>query len=255
MGGPQPSAPANPPPAPTVQETTAQAIQAQIDALPKILEAQKQYGGQYSEEQLKSLKTYAPQFAEQALALEEQFAPQYKRISDLLNPEIGAAQKTLTDFLSATDQQEYEALKPGLLEDVRSAQAVRGIGAISPLGSIDESVQLQRLKQSLKDRRLNIALSTAGRTPISGMVQMGQGTTGTSQLVQNVSPSDAIGYQSSLNQFNASIFGTQANIFGTQSNAATAIRGQNVSMINSAIGQSGSLANTGAGIGIMKGWI
>jgi hypothetical protein len=205
MGGKQPSAPA----APSAAETSAQAIQAQIDALPKILEAQKQYGSQFSEEQLKSLTEYAPQFAEQALKLEEQYAPQYKRISDILNPEIGAAQKTLTDFLGATDDQEYQALKPGLLEDVRGAQSQRGLGAISPLGSIDESVQLQRLKQSLKDRRLNIALSTAGRTPISGMVQMGQGTTGTGQLVQNVQPGEVMGYQTSLNNFNASIFNSQ----------------------------------------------
>ncbi len=257
MGGgqSQPSPPSAPTPAPTVQETTAQSIQAQIDALPRILEAQRQYGGQFSEEQLSSLRRYAPQFAEQALALEEQFAPQYKRISDLLNPEIGAAQKTLTDFLDATDDQEYNALKPGLLEDVRGAQSQRGLGAISPLGSIDESVQLQRLKQSLKDRRLNIALSTAGRTPISGMVNMGQGTTGVGQLVQNVTPSDAIGYQSALNNFNASIFGTQANIFGTQSQAATATRGQNVSMINSGIGQVGSLAETGMAGAFLFCWV
>lgn len=239
-GGQQPSAPQAPAPAPTVSETSAEAIQAQIDALPKILAAQKEYGSQFSEEQLKSLKEYAPQFAEQALKLEEQYAPQYKRISDILNPEIGAAQKTLTDFLGATDQQEYESLKPGLLEDVRGAQSQRGLGAISPLGSIDESVQLQRLKSSLKDRRLNIALSTAGRTPIGGMVQMGQGTTGTSQLVQNVSPGEMVGYQSSLNQFNASIFGTQANIFGTQSEAVTQRRAQNVSMINSGMSMVGS---------------
>jgi hypothetical protein len=253
-GGNQPSAPQAPAPAPSVQETSAQAIQAQIDALPKILAAQQQYGSQFSEEQLKSLKEFAPQFAQQALDLEEQFAPQYKRISDMLNPEIGAAQTTLTNFLNQTDDQEYASLRPGLLEDVRGAQSQRGLGAISPLGSIDESVQLQRLKSSLKDRRLNIALSTAGRTPIGGMVQMGQGTTGTGQLVQNVNSSDLIGYQSSLNSFNASIFGTQANIFGTQSQAATAARGQNVSMINAGIGQAGSLAETGAGIGYLKGW-
>ena len=89
---------------------------------------------------------------------------------------------------------------------------------------------------------MNIALSTANRTPIGGMVQMGQGTSGVNQLVQNVSPGDAMGYQSNLNSFNASIFGTQANIFGTQSNAATALRGQNVSMINQAMSSGGQIA-------------
>ena len=76
MGGGQPAAPQQPAPAPSVSETSAQAIQSQIDALPKILEAQKLYGSQFSEEQLKSLKEFAPQFAEQALKLEEQYAPQ-----------------------------------------------------------------------------------------------------------------------------------------------------------------------------------
>lgn len=243
MGGDTPSAP-QAPSAPSVQETSAQAIQAQIDALPKILAAQKEYGSQFSEEQLKSLTEYAPKFAEQALELEEQYAPQYKRISDLLNPEIGAAQKTLTDYLTATDEQEYQSLRPGLLEDIRGAQSQRGLGAISPLGSIDESVQLQRLKQSLKDRRLNIALSTAGRTPIAGMVQMGQGTTGTGQLVQNASSSDLIGYQSALNNFNASIFGTQANIFGAQTQAATAARGQNLGVLNQVLGSGASMGGS-----------
>jgi hypothetical protein len=239
MGGKQPAAPAAPAPAPTVQETSAQAIQAQIDALPKILAAQQQYGSQFSEEDLKALKTYAPQFADIALSLQEEFAPQYKRISDILNPEVAEAQKTLTGFLQQTDEQEYQSLRPGLIEDVRGAQSQRGLGAISPLGSIDESVQLQRLKQSLKDRRLNIALSTAQRTPISGMVNMGQGTTSSGQqgLVQNVSPQSIFDYQTGLNNFNSQIFGTQANIFGTRSNAATQLRAQNVSMINTGMQQ------------------
>lgn len=214
MGGDTPQAP-TPAPAPSVQETTAQSIQAQIDALPKILQAQQQYGSQFSQQQLDSLNQFGPQFAQSALDLEQQFAPQYKQISDTLNPEIGVAQKTLADYLSGNDQQEYDALSPGLIDSVRSAQSQRGLGAISPLGSIDESVQLQQLKQSLKDRRLNIALSTAGRVPIGGVANV-QGTTGTGQLVQNVSPGDAIGYQSSLNNFNASIFNTQGGIYGSQ---------------------------------------
>lgn len=230
MGGGQPEAPAPPPAPPSSTETSAQAIQAQIDALPKILEAQKQYGGQFSEEQLKSLQVYGPQFAEAALKLQKEYGPQFADVERSLSPELAGAQKTLADFLNSTDQQEYDALRPGLIEDVRAAQSQRGLGAISPLGAIDESVQLQRLKQSLKDRRLNVALSTAGRVPISGVPQI-QGQTGTGQLVSNVNPESIFGYQQNLNNFNASIFGTQANIFGTQSSAATARRGQNMDMI------------------------
>jgi hypothetical protein len=227
MGGGEPAPVQQPATPPSSGETSAQAIQAQIDALPKILEAQKQYGGQFSEEQLKSLQTYGPQFAEAALKLQKQYAPQFAEIERSLSPELAGAQDTLAKFFAETDQQEFDALKPGLLEDVRSAQSQRGLGAISPLGSIDESVQLQRLKQSLKDRRLNMALSTAGRVPISAMPQV-QGQTGVGQLVQNVNPESIFNYQQSLNNFNASIFGTNANIYGTQYNNMTARRGQNM---------------------------
>lgn len=226
-GGNVPEQPAAPPAPPSSAETSAQAIQAQIDALPKILEAQQKYGGQFSEEQLKSLQTYGPQFAQVALDLQKKYGPEFAAVERSLSPELAGAQDTLKNFFDQTDQQEYEALKPGLLEDVRSAQSVRGLGAISPLGSIDESVQLQRLKQSLKDRRLNIALSTAGRVPISSMPTV-QGQTGTGQLVSNVNPDSIFNYQKSLNDFNASIFGTQSNIYGTAYNNATARRGQNM---------------------------
>lgn len=160
-----------------------------------------------------------------------------------LSPELAGAQKTLADFLAQNDEQEFNSLKPGLIDDIRSAQSSRGIGAISPLGSIDESVQLMRLKQSLKDRRLNVALSTAGRVPISQMPTV-QGQTGTGQLVNNVNPDSIFNYQQSLNNFNASIFGTQANLYNTSYNNATARRGQNMDLLGSIVGAGGSAAGT-----------
>lgn len=215
MGGDTEIQPAAPAPAPSASETSAQAIQAQIDALPKILAAQQQYGGQFSQQNLQSLQQFGPQFAEAALALQKQYAPQFAEVERSLSPELAGAQSTLASFLNQTDDQEYDSLRPGLLEDVRSAQSMRGLGAISPLGSIDESVQLQRLRQSLKDRRLNVALSTAGRVPISSFPQI-QGQSGTGQLVNNVNPDSIFGYQQGLNNFNASVFGTQANMYGNQ---------------------------------------
>lgn len=217
-----------PPPAPQSSgETSAQAIQAQIDALPRMLAAQQQYGPQFSELELSQLQQFGPQFAEAALQLQRQYGPQFAEVERSLSPELAGAQDTLANFFRETDDQEYERLRPGMLEDVRSAQSQRGLGAISPLGSIDESVQLQRLRQSLKDRRLNMALSTAGRVPISNVPTV-QGQTGSGQLVQNVNPESIFGYQQGLNNFNASIFGTQSNIFGTQQTARTAQRGQNM---------------------------
>jgi hypothetical protein len=209
-----------PAPAPSVGETSAQAIQAQINALPQILAAQTQYGPQFSQLSLQDLEQYGPQFAQAALDLQKQFAPQFADVERSLSPELAAAQSTLANFLQQTDDQEFNALKPGLLQDVRAGQSVRGIGAISPLGAIEESVQLQRLKQSLKDRRLNIALSTAGRVPISSFPTV-QGQTGVGQLVNNVDPNSVFNYQQSLNNFNASIFGTQAGMFNQNQQSQT----------------------------------
>jgi len=240
-GGDTPQQPAPPPAPPTTTETSAQAIQAQIDALPKILESQKIYGPQFSELNLEQLEKYGPKFAEAALKLQAEYGPKFAEIERSLSPELAGAQKTLAEFLAKTDEEEYAALKPGLIDEVRSAQSARGIGAISPLGSIDESVQLQRLKQSLKDRRLNVALSTAGRVPISGMPTV-QGQTGTGQLVQNVNPDSIFSYQNSLNQFNSSIFNSQSNLYNTAYNNATTRRGQNLSFVSDILGAGQSAA-------------
>ena len=219
--GTPPSAPSAPAAPPSTAETSAQAIQSQIDALPKILAAQKEYSGQFSEQQLKELNQYSGPFAEAALKLQAQYAPQYKAISDILNPEVAAAQSNLTSFLTQTDDQEYNSLAPGVREDIRAGQSQRGLGAISPLGSIDEGVQLARLKSSLKDRRLNISLATAGRNPISGQANV-QGTTGSGQLVQNVTPQQTFDYQQGLNNFSASIFNTEANKYSSKLQYQTA---------------------------------
>lgn len=219
MGSKQ--APAPTPPAPiSAQETSAQAIQAQINALPDILKAQQQYGPGFQQQALTELQQYGPQFAQTALDLQKQYAPQFAEVERSLSPELAGAQSTLANFLSQTDDQEYNALRPGMIEDVRAAQSQRGIGAFSPLGAIDESVQLQRLRQSLKDRRLNIALSTAGRVPISSVPNI-QGQSGVGQLVNNVDPNSIFGYQQSLNNFNASVFGTQSSNYQNNMNKSS----------------------------------
>lgn len=242
-GGAVPQQPTPPPAPPSAGETSAQAIQAQIDALPKILASQQQYGPQFSQLNLQELQQFGPQFAEEALRLQRQYAPQFAEVERGLSPELVGAQQTLTNFLNSTDnpqalqqgvasgaqdilsqlqgsqsygqgpaftqqqygqtdysgygqgntygltgnpdylnqqapgglgtgtinqflqgndEQAYNELRPGLLEDVRSAQSLRGLGAISPLGSIDEAVQVARLKEDLRSRRLGIAQGAQG---------------------------------------------------------------------------------------------
>lgn len=247
MGGDSQAAP-TPAPAPSVGETSAQAIQAQIDALPKILASQQQYGPQFSQLNLEQLQKYGPEFAQAALDLQRKFGPQFAQIERDLSPELAGAQDTLANYFKGDDEAEYNSLQPFLQEKIRASQSQRGLGTISPLGSIDESVQLAQLKQSLKDRRLNVALSTAGRVPIGGMPTV-QGQTGTGQLVQNVSPDSIFGYQQGLNNFNASIFGTQAGMY----NQNTASQGNPWgSILGSLAGGVGGGIGTGAGFGLSK---
>ena len=210
--------PPAPPPAPTPVspgETSREAIQAQIDALPEILRAQQEFGGQFSQQQLQSLQQFGPQFAQSALDLQREFGPQFAQVERELSPELAGAQDTLRDFFKSTDEEEFQSLLPNLQEQVRAGQQVRGLGSISPLGSIDESVQVQQLRENLKNRRLNISLSTAGRVPISGVPTV-QGQSGTGQLVQNVSPGNIFGAQASNNSLAGSIFQTQGSIFNNQ---------------------------------------
>jgi len=226
MGDSRAAAPPPPAPAPSVQETSAQAIQAQLDAQPQILAAQREFGPQFSQLNLEQLQKYGPEFAQAALDLQRKFGPEFAQVERDLSPELAGAQRTLADYLKSDDEKEFAELLPGFRQDVRAGQSQRGLGAISPLGSLDESVQMLRLKQSLKERRLNVALSTAGRVPIGGVPQI-QGQTGApQQIIQGPSSSDLFGYQSNLNAFNSSIFGTQANIFGTQQQGLTDTRNQ-----------------------------
>lgn len=184
MGGDSDSSPQpTPAPAPSASQTYKQAIQDQLEMAPETWAATEKYGTLYTELQRR------------------------------LNPELAGASTTLSNYLSGTDEQEYESLKPGLIQDIRAGQSARGIGDISPLGSLDEGVQVARLKQALKDRRLNIALSTAGRQPIGSYAGVTNDT------------SSILGYQSSVNSMNASIYGAQANMWNQQQQSSGNVLG------------------------------
>lgn len=212
-GGDQPE----PPPQPTAQETTAESIQAQVSSLPDILAAQQEFGPQFTQLDLEQLQQFGPQFAETLLGLQREFGPQItaalREEQAQLAPELTAAQGVLTEFLGQEDlltpQEERQ-----LQQDVRGAQGVRGFALESGLGAEQEIEELTRLRQELKTRRLNIALSTAGRVPIGGQSQFqpSQQAFGPGQLVQNVAPSQIFGLAGQN-------FATQGGIFGAQLSA------------------------------------
>ena len=234
-----------PPPAPTAPDpydTARESIRAQTDSLPDILAAQEEFGPQFQQQQfqqqLQSLQQYAPQEAQARLDLQNQFGPQFAEAlraeQEAASPELGAARGALTDYLNQPDLLNPEEERQAK-QDIRGAQNVRGFALESGAGAQSELEKLTGLRQQLKERRLNIALSTSGRAPITGGSQFQGQQFGAGQLVQNTNPSQIFG----LAQSN---FGTQANIFGTQSANAQA---------NSSGGIGGQLL--GAGLGAFGG--
>ncbi len=201
-----------PPPQPTAQETSAQAIQAQIDALPQILAAQQQYSPQFTQLSLDQLQQFGPQGSQALLDLENQYGTQYaqalKAEQEAANPELAQARKVLTDYLgqeemlTPQEQRQFE-------QDLRGSQGVRGFALESGVGAQDELSKLTALRQQLKERRLNIALSTAGRAPVTGSTQYSTPQTSSGQLVQNVDPGSIFGLASNN-------YSTGANLYSTQ---------------------------------------
>ena len=239
-----------PPPAPSPMETSEQAIQAQIDALPKILEAQKQYGSQFSDQQLSQLNEFGPQYAQASLDLSQQFggdfAQQVKDEQDILDPSRSAGSDAITKFLEAGPQGLTANEEDDIMRTSRNATASRGLGE-SGFGALDETVNLFNARQNINSRYLNVGLSAAGRLPAAGGATVGANPASYgNQMVQNVSPSQIFGAQSANNAYNSSIFNTQS-----QSAAGGGNMGSIGSMAGMAIG--GLLAAPTGGMSLAAG--
>jgi len=205
-----------------VEETSAEAIQAQIDALPKILAAQQQYGDQFSQQSLDQYTQFAPQYAQAGLDLSQQyggaFAQQVKDEQDILDPSRSAGSDAITAYLQEGPEGLSEADKSAIMEQSRNATSSRGLGE-SGFGALDETVNLFNARQNLKSRYINTALSAAGRLPAAGgQTVQGNSAAYGNQLVQNVSPSQIFGSANanvqSANQMNSSIYNTQSQSGG-----------------------------------------
>ena len=241
------------PVAPDPLETAKAGTQAQIEQLPDMLKAQQEFGPQFADlerqEFMRNLGL-APEVTQKLLDLQNQFGPQIgealRAEQEAASPELGVARGVLTDYLKQdeflTPEEERRAQ-----QDIRSAQNVRGFGIASGVGAQAELEGLTALRQQLKERRLNIALSTAGRAPITGMSQFGGAQQfGGGQLVQNTNPGQIFG----LAQSN---FGTQANIFGTQSANAQANAANRTQLMGAGLGALGVVGGSMFGAGGMFG--
>lgn len=235
---------------PSVEATSAQSIQAQIDALPKILAAQQQYGPQFTQQFFNETAQFAPQI----LGLQRQLESQY-------TPELGAARGVLEDYFK--QEQEMTPYEERQAKDTfRGAQSARGM-AQSGMGAQEELRGLTQLRQQLKSQRLGLAMQMAGMgspqtaalTSMSPVAQLG---------VQNVNPSQIFGltqsnYANQMAQYNQNqqgkgqMFGSVLGLAGTLGGAFLGNPQLGSIMGKAAAGQvsggSGGSASSMSGIG------
>ena len=204
-------------------ETSEEAIDAQIAAIPKILAAQKGSSRGFAQLDYENLKEFLPLYADLARGIQAKDIAFQKANF----PEVGAATGKLTDYLQGQDLAGQDAGARGDLssaideylngedvfrpqqerqikEDIRSGQLSRGqeqfgfsnVEEARGLTGLREQLRLDRLNTRLQKvnvenqlnmQALNTALSTAGRVPVSSGQQIQFQQPG--QLVQNTSPS------------------------------------------------------------------
>ena len=187
---------------PDPYETSEKSIQAQIDALPKILEAQQKYGGQFSETELDLLRQYGPQYANLQNQLSDITAPQARAAQGLLTQEF---QRPMSELLTQDEVAQFQA-------DSRAATSARGLGE-SGFGALDEIRGLTALRQQIKAQRLNLALGATGGLPAATSFT-NQGQVSQGQMVQNVQPSQIFGLAQSNYATEGSIYGAKVGILG-----------------------------------------
>jgi hypothetical protein len=224
-GGGKASAPPAPP---SPGETAKAAINAQIDATPRILETQREYGSQFQQLDLEALQEFGPQFAEEGMKLQEEFGPRLAQTSkneqDILDPSRRAGSEQVTEFLDKGFQGVSDEENRVIEQNFRGAQSARGFGE-SGMGSVQEIAAKFGARQALQSQFLNVGLAAAGRLPgtASGTIQPAGQAQG-SQLVKNIDPTSIFGAQASNNTF-------ASNAFSTTAQQATARRGQNFSLL------------------------
>ena len=217
----EPAPPPSPPPPQPVAERSAEAISAQIAAVPRILETQQRYGPEFTQLQLESLQRFGPQFAEEAIGLEEEFGPRLAAATlaeqRILDPSRVAGSEAIAEYLGAGFQGLTDEELRIIEENTRAAGAARGL-AESGFGAISEVAAKFGARQALQNRFLNVGLAAAGRLPAAGAGTVGASpfAAGGGQLVQNVSPSSVLGAQATKLGYTAGIYGTQAGIYGQQ---------------------------------------
>ena len=153
MGGdntPQMITPTQPPSAPTYGAT----LDDYIKNFPKLLDLEKQYGPELAQLQYQLAQQYTPQYAQMMQGVEQQLYPQTSQLQEQV---AGQALQGLSSQMPDYMAQQY----------MSDMNAGIGANANAPIGVSARSTGLMNLQQDWKKYYQNLALTTAGRQPLT----------------------------------------------------------------------------------------
>ncbi len=215
------------PSTPSIGATTRQAIEAEIEALPKRFETELEFRPKFAELDVETLERFSPRILE----LGRTGAREERALQEELFPEeVGVERKLGQQILGSIDEGIPEDVEGEFLERFRAEEARAGrLG--SPVGSVNVSRKLAGLSEGMRAQRVSEALSFANRVPVLGSTGVPRPQAQPTLTGQTVAP--ALGFASS-------IFNTQANLAAQQANINLQSKGQNLSLIGAGLGAAGT---------------
>lgn len=211
----QPATPAAP--------TTAESVQAWVDALPQIYQTQMQYAPLQAQQQVSLAQQYAAPLGQAQLAAQQAMYPQTTALQEKL---ATAASQGMDSGLPDWAKQTYQ--------DTFRAQL--GENALSGVGADYMSRGMMQQEKDWRDYYNNLGLSVAGRQPLSS-----PGQAQTSDYMSQFTPNSVMGYN--------------AQNYGNYSNAYSNMYGSNANVqqgINKNWFDLGSGAAGGVGMALMS---
>lgn len=178
----QPSTPAAP--------TTADSVQAWVDSLPAIYEAQMKYAPLQAQQQVSLAQQYAAPLGQAQLAAQQAMYPQTTALQEKL---ATAASQGMDSGLPDWAKQSYQ--------DTFRAQL--GDNALSGVGADYMSRGMMQQEKDWRDYYNNLGLSVAGRQPLSS-----PGQAQTSDYMSQFTPNSVMGY-------NAQNYGNYSNAYSS----------------------------------------
>ena len=206
--------------------TQRNAIQDFVNDRPLLFASDQQFQAREAQQQMDLINQFAAPMGQAT-----------RRANEAVNPETTGMQATMFDQINQGLTGEIDPIEKAMFESNMRANMGTNVG--SEMGGTAMARELFGLGQQKQHTAQNQALSFIGRTPVN----QAQNPNVTSSFGQ-FTPGQSLNFASQNNSNLANIFGTQANIFGTQQQAATAERGQNVSMINSGMSMAGSMVSS-----------